>query len=135
MLKTPFRQEVTVAYVSGCAAAVGYAALKPSYAGYVVRAPTHSPVRSQSLISPLPDSAVRPSGENATETTVFECPVKVRSSLPVASSQSLSVWSQLPDSAVRPSGEKATDETPPWGSQRTPSGMPCPVKVRSALPV
>ena len=62
-----------------------------------------------SVWSPLPDSAVRPSGENATELTDFECPVKVRSSWPVATSHSLSVLSSLPDSAVRPSDAKVSE--------------------------
>src|SRR5215468_8830896 len=90
-------------------------------------APRHSPVRSHSLrvLSLPPDSAVRPSGENATEKTASECPVKVRSSLPVATSHSLSVLSQLPDSAVRPSGANATEET----------AAECLVKVRSSWPV
>src|SRR5436190_2128028 len=76
---------------------------------------SHSPVRSHSLsvLSRLPDSAMRPSGENLTETTMSECPMKVRSSLPVATSHSLSVLSWLPDSAMRPSGENATELTMP----------------------
>ena len=68
---------------------------------------------------------MRPSGENATEVTLPECPEKVRSSLPLAMSHSFSVLSSLPERAVRPSGEKATDQTEPE----------CPVKVRSSSPV
>ena len=52
----------------------------------------------------LPESAVRPSGAMATLITPTECPVKVRSSFPVARSQSFSVSSVHPESAVRPSG-------------------------------
>src|SRR5713226_7366003 len=54
------------------------------------------------------DSAMRPSGEKATESTEPECPIKVRIGSPVGTFQSLSVLSALPDSAVRPSGENAT---------------------------
>src|SRR5262249_11190442 len=71
------------------------------------------------VVSELPDRAVRPSGEKATEETSSECPVKVRSFLPVTTSHSFRVASELPDRAVRPSGEKATDKTQPE----------CPVKV------
>ena len=45
--------------------------------------------------------------------------MKVRSSLPLARSQSFSVLSQLPESAVRPSGAMATLFTLPE----------CPVKL------
>src|SRR5215471_14820183 len=81
-------------------------------------APRHSPVRSHSLsvLSLLPDSAVRPSGENATEKTQSECPVKLRTSLPVATSHSvrlltssLAVLPKPADSAVRPSCARATE--------------------------
>ncbi len=67
-------------------------------------------VKSQSLsvLSPLPESTVRPSGAMATLLTPPECPVKVRSSFPLARSQSFSVLSALPESAVRPSGAMAT---------------------------
>jgi hypothetical protein len=49
-------------------------------------------VKSHSLrvSSLLPDSAVRPSEEKATELTGSSCPKKVRISLPVATSHSLS---------------------------------------------
>ncbi len=61
------------------------------------RTPPHGLATSHSLsvLSSLPESAVRPSGENATETTPYEGPVKVRSALPVPTSHSLSVPSQL----------------------------------------
>ena len=50
-------------------------------------------------------SAVRGNGDAV---TASECPVKVRSSFPLARSQSFSVLSSLPESAVRPSGAMAT---------------------------
>ena len=49
--------------------------------------------QSFSVLSQLPESAVRPSGAMATLITSSECPVKVRSSFPVARSQSFSVLS------------------------------------------
>src|SRR6478752_6605560 len=52
-----------------------------------------SNVPSLSVLSELPDSAARPSGANATEVTISECPVKVRISRPVATSHSFSVLS------------------------------------------
>ena len=55
-----------------------------------------------------------------TEVTEPECPWKVRLSVGVATSHSLSVVSLLPDSAVRPSGAKVTEVTE----------SECPVKVR-----
>jgi hypothetical protein len=63
---------------------------------------------SLSVLSMLPDSAVRPSGENATERTELSCPVKVRCA-PVATCDSFNVVSELPESTVRPSGENATE--------------------------
>ena len=66
-----------------------------------------------------------PSGENATEVTGPACPSKVRSRLPLAASQSLTVWSSLPETMRTPSGENATDLT--WSE--------CPLKVRSSLPL
>ena len=53
------------------------------------------------------DAAIRGKGDRV---DIAECPVKVRSSLPVAISQSFSVLSSLPERAVRPSGEKATTQ-------------------------
>ena len=78
-------------------------------------------VRSQSLsvLSQPPESAVWPSGENATELTSSVCPAKLRISFPVATSQSLRVLS-LPDSAVRPSGENATAMMEPVCPAREP---------------
>ena len=53
-----------------------------------------------------------PSGEKATEfDTNLECPLRVRSSRPLATSQSLIVLSLLPEASMRPSGEKATELT------------------------
>ena len=57
--------------------------------------------------------------------TTSWCPVKVRSSLPLARSQSFRVLSQLPDRAVRPSGANATLLTL----------KECPEKLRSSFPV
>ena len=68
--------------------------------------------------SPKRSSAVRGNGDARTLSP--ECPVKVRSSFPVARSQSFSVSSELPESAVRPSGAMATLVT----------SSECPVKVR-----
>ena len=50
--------------------------------------------------------------------------MKMRSSLPVAKSQSLSVLSQLAESAVRPSGAMAT----------LLNVSECPVRVQKLLP-
>src|SRR5262245_31498285 len=89
------------------------------------RSARHDAVRSHSWRVPSdpPESALRPSGENATEFTARECPLNVRSSLPVATSHSLTQLSQLPDSALRPSGENATvSTTPEW-----------PLKARRSL--
>ena len=64
--------------------------------------------QSFSVLSALPESAVRPSGAMATLTTPRECPVKVRSSFPLARSQSFSVLSAAPrerGSAVRGNGD------------------------------
>ncbi len=57
----------------------------------------------------LPDSTVRPSGENATESTKPES--KLRSRRHDAASQSLRVLSSLTDNMVRPSGENAASPT------------------------
>jgi hypothetical protein len=64
-----------------------------------------------SVLSALPDSMVRPSGENATELIDPECPSKVLISFPVVTSQSLSVLSSLPETTVRLFGENATGRT------------------------
>jgi transposase len=71
------------------------------------------PIKSHSLSVPSqpPESAVRPSGANATDLTEPECPANVRISFPLATSHSFSVSSSLPESAVRPSGANATDQT------------------------
>src|SRR5882724_6213373 len=87
--------------------------------------------------SPSEDPAanVRPSGENATRWTSPRFMVSVRSSRPLATSQSLIVGSYLspsgspaddPDDArVRPSGENATLRTQDL----------CPLNVRKSLPL
>ena len=64
--------------------------------------------QSFSVLSVLPESAVRPSGAMATLAPQPECPVKVRSSFPLARSQSFSVLSSAPrerGSAVRGNGD------------------------------
>jgi hypothetical protein len=62
-------------------------------------------------LSLLPDARVRPSGLKATELIQRVCPVRIRSSQPVATSQSWTVPSAPPDARVRPSGLKATEVT------------------------
>ena len=63
------------------------------------------------MLSLLPEAIIRPSGEKATDDTTPVCPCSVRSSRPLATSQSLMVLSLLPEAIVRPSGEKATEFT------------------------
>jgi len=58
--------------------------------------------------SPVPQATVLPSGEKATLQTAISAATVFRSSLPVATSQSLRVLSLLADASVFPSGEKAT---------------------------
>ena len=62
------------------------------------------------VLSPLPVDAMRePSGENAMDDTGLGAPSKVRSSLPLAASQSRMVFSPFPVDAIRAlSGENAT---------------------------
>ena len=55
-----------------------------------------------------PEARVFPSGLQATLKTASVCPCKVASSLPVAASQSFTVWSQEPEARVFPSGLHAT---------------------------
>src|SRR6266850_6567707 len=52
-----------------------------------------------------------PSGENATDLTLSECPFSVRFSVPVRTSRIRIVLSAIPHAITRPSGEKATDQT------------------------
>lgn len=71
-----------------------------------------------------------PSGENATETIgslarLRVSPRSVRSSCPVATSQSLIVPSTLPEARILPSGENATVTTE----------SECPVRMRSTRPL
>jgi hypothetical protein len=61
------------------------------------------------VLSPLPDSTRVPSGENATERTQRECPLKVRMSAPVVASQSLIVLSLLLERTRVPSADHATE--------------------------
>jgi hypothetical protein len=67
-----------------------------------------------------------PSGLKATQLTVDVCPQSVRASLPVAASQTLTIFSRLPTLARRlPSGLKATLWTEPaW-----------PLRVRASPPL
>ena len=84
------------------------------------------PVRSHnfSVLSLLPESPTRPSGEKATELTAPVWPEKLLSSRPDAMSHSLNVLSRLPENTAQPLGEKATDSTP----------SVCPSKLRSSRP-
>src|SRR5262249_20210647 len=61
--------------------------------------------------SSLPERAVRPSGEKATELIRPECRLKVRSKVADAQSQSIGVPSSPAQRAIVPSGEMATDRT------------------------
>ena len=94
-------------------------AVRPSGAMATLSNPTGVPGKGAQLFSggqvpelqrlvPTPRSAVRPSGAMATLVTASECPVKVRSSFPLARSQSFSVLSSAPrerGSAVRGDGD------------------------------
>src|SRR5262249_26448021 len=94
------------------------ATTQPHSLHWSLRTSAAPPVATSTRVS-LSVSAVRPSGENATD---LPPGVSVRSSLPVATSQSRR---ELSDSAVRPSGENATDWTV----------CDCPVKARIGLPL
>src|SRR5438270_14088413 len=61
----------------------------------------------------------------ATHHTMSVCPLRVNCTLPVVTSQSLTVRSSLPEASVLPSDEIATEQTLPS----------CPVKVASSLAV
>jgi hypothetical protein len=56
-----------------------------------------------------PEAKVDPSREKDTDRTQLEWPVRVCSSMPVLTSQSLMVLSYEPEAKVDPSGEKDTD--------------------------
>ena len=71
-------------------------------------APTRRIPQLQQSCPRSPTTMVRPSGENATALTRLPCPVRVRSSRPLAASHSFIVLSSLPETIVRPSGENAT---------------------------
>ena len=66
-----------------------------------------------------------PSGLNATEVTIFVCPLSVTVSLPVFASHSFTVFSQLPVTIRLPSGLNATELT----------ALLCPLRVRISRPV
>jgi hypothetical protein len=51
------------------------------------------------VLSTLPVTMYFPAAENATLKTVLECPLKVRTSVPVAAPQSIAVPSSFPVSA------------------------------------
>jgi len=67
------------------------------------------------VLSPLALATVVPSEEKVTELIEshnnLECPVRVLSTLPDATSHSLMVLSPLALARILPSGEKATDST------------------------
>ena len=54
---------------------------------------------------------MRPSGENATAWTAFECPLRDSSSFPVGTSQTWTLPPRLAMVKVLPSGDKATSST------------------------
>ena len=63
----------------------------PARSGPLPRGSVHSDTsHSFNVLSALPESAKRPSGEKATEVTVPLCPVSSCSSVPVAATQSVS---------------------------------------------
>jgi len=61
--------------------------------------------------APLHEATKRPSAENATALTSVVWPSKLRSILPLATSQSRTVRSKLPERARRPSALKHTELT------------------------
>src|SRR6185369_12963148 len=67
--------------------------------------------QSFTVMSQLPVTSVRPSGEKATAATRESWPVNVARSWPVFGSQSFMVLSSPPVATVLPPGEKATAET------------------------
>src|SRR5262245_52486663 len=71
------------------------------------------------LPSVLPEAS-RPSGPQDRDETALTCPRRVRTSWPVAASQSLTVSSTLPVASLRPSGSHATDEIP-WECRSGPT--------------
>src|ERR1051325_810345 len=75
--------------------------------------------------SKLPLANCLASGLHATDPTLAECPVRVRSSCPVPASHTLTVLSELPLANCLASGLHATN----------PTLAECPVRVRSSCPV
>src|SRR5207249_3709358 len=66
---------------------------------------------SRMVGSQLPEAMIFPSGLKATEVVGPVCPLRVNSSLPVATSQVLTVSSQLVEASFLPSGLSATQVT------------------------
>lgn len=62
-------------------------------------------------IYPLAEANILPSGLNATDHTAWACPLRVARSLPVATSQNLTVLSRLAEARILPSGLNATEIT------------------------
>ena len=56
-----------------------------------------------------PEATLKPSGENVTEWTESECPLRVTMLAPVLASQSRTVSSSNADKNLEPSGESAMD--------------------------
>ena len=65
------------------------------------------------VLSQLPVTTRRPSGEIAADRMVLLCPVSVCSSVPLAAFQTLAVPSSLQVAIRLPSGEMVTDLTGP----------------------
>ena len=65
----------------------------------------------RTVVSSLPETARRPSGEKATEFTPMECPSIRHTSLPLARSHKWTGPSRPPDKARRQSGENTTHLT------------------------
>jgi len=70
--------------------------------------PDHATFHRRMVQSMLPEARVRPSGLNATLFTEAEWPIRVLTSLPLATSHSLIVLSTQPDAIVCPFGLNAT---------------------------
>jgi hypothetical protein len=89
------------------------------------------------------DATTLLSGKKATDQTEWVCPLSVCSTVPVAVSQSRTVWSVDADANTLPSGEKATDQTesvcplttlPSGGKGTDQTESVCPLSVcRAAL--
>src|SRR3990172_6566691 len=91
------------------------------------------------VLSALPVSANRPSGEKQTDRTPPECPTSLRTIRPLETSNRVAALSQLPVSAKRPSGEKLTERisflAPVNRCTILPLATSHRIAVLSALPV